>query len=126
MTDIKVRLSLVIPGATMLSSQDCEKMSKNEAYNTNLIPIEIEEGKGKKRRKRKENLVVLTRKTINCKQNIAISKYAYEYMTSTNIPSPEVRKCWKNMSKKQRLEYHLNDIANAFNAISFDYVILDD
>ena len=33
MVETKVRLSMEVPGATMLSSQDCEKMSKKDSYN---------------------------------------------------------------------------------------------
>ena len=48
MNEIKVRLSMVVPGATMLSSLDCEKMSKNEAYEQSTVTVDSKVKKGNK------------------------------------------------------------------------------
>ena len=42
------------------------------------------------------------------------------------IPSEKMVKIWKNLSKTQRLEYHLGIIASHFNALSYSYQVLDD
>ena len=42
------------------------------------------------------------------------------------IPSAKLSKIWGSMANEQRLKYHLNLIAEHFNAISFSYEILDD
>ena len=127
MEEIKVRLSLEVPGATMLSSQDCEKMSKKDAYDHSLMSIETQEKKGKKLIRKNEVLHINTRKLKTVKHNISICKEAYVYMIdSKEIPTASIRKSWGGMSKKQRLEFHLNNIAEHFHALSFTYEILDD
>lgn len=116
-----------VPGATMLSSQDCEKMSKKEAYDHTIIVVEQKVKKGKKLVTEKETLHINTRKSRPARQSISISKEAYSYMTDAKeIPSPRLLKTWGSMTAAQRLEYHLNLIAENFGATSFSYEVLDD
>ena len=127
MIEPKVSLSLVIPGATMLSSRDCEKMPKDQAYNH--FTLEVFDGVkvGKKLTKKPKILHINTRKCRTVKQVLLISKTAYESMINpTAIPSASLTKSWKNMNKKQRLEYHLAEIAEGLKALSFSYTILED
>ena len=127
MSEIKVRLSMEVPGTTMLSSQDCEKMSKKDAYDYSTLTISYKEKKGKKSVIKKETLHINTRKSKPAKQCISISKEAYDYMTDAKeIPSSKLVRTWANMSKAKRLEYHLNLIAENFGATSFSYEVLDD
>ena len=127
MSESKVRLTMVIPGATMISSQDCEKMSKKEAYDSFSITVNVKKKKGKKQVINKEILHINTRKSIPAKQSISISREAYNYMTDKKeIPSAKLSKIWGSMANEQRLKYHLNLIAEHFNAVSFSYEILDD
>ena len=127
MNEIKVRLSMEVPGAIMLSSQDCEKMSKKEAYDHTIVIVEQKVKKGKKLVTKKETLHINTRKSIPARQCISISKEAYSYMTDAKeIPSPKLLKTWGSMTTAQRLEYHLNLIAEDFGATSFSYEVLDD
>ena len=56
MSEIKVRLSMEVPGATMLSSQDCEKMSKKkDAFDHTTIVVEHQVKEGKETGNRKRN-----------------------------------------------------------------------
>ena len=111
----------------MLSSQDCEKMSKKEAYDHTIIVVEPRVKKGKKLVTEKETLHINTRKSRPARQSISISKEAYSSMTNAKeIPSPELLKTWGSMTTAQRLEYHLNLIAENFGATSFSYEVLDD
>lgn len=127
MSEIKVRLSMEVPGAVMLSSQDCEKMSKKEAYDHTTIVVEQKVKKGKKLVTEKETLHINTRKSKPARQSISISKEAYSYMTDAReIPLARLLKTWGNMTVAQRLEYHLNLIAENFGAASFSYEVLDD
>ena len=127
MSEIKVRLSMEVPGAIMLSSQDCEKMSKKEAYDHTIIVVEQKVKKGKKLVTEKEALHINTRKSKPARQCISINKEAYSYMTDAKeIPSERLLKTWRNMTVAQRLEYHLNLIAENFGATSFSYEVLDD
>ena len=127
MSEIKVRLSMSVPGAQMLSSQDCEKMSKKDAYDYSTLTISYKEKKGKKSVIKKDTLHINTRKSKPAKQCVSISKEAYDYMTDAKeIPSSKLVRTWANMSKAKRLEYHLNLIAENFGATSFSYEVLDD
>ena len=127
MSEIKVRLSMEVPGATMLSSQDCEKMSKKDAYDYSTLTISYKEKKGKKSVIKKETLHINTRKSKPAKLCVFISKEAYDYMTDAKeIPSSKLVRTWANMSKAKRLEYHLNLMAESFNALSYTYEIFDD
>ena len=127
MLEIKVRLSMSVPGAQMLSSQDCEKMSKKDAYDYSTLVVSRKEKKGKKSVIKKETLHINTRKSKPAKQCVSISKEAYDYMTDAKeIPSSKLVRTWANMSKAKRLEYHLSLIAESFNALSYTYEIFDD
>ena len=127
MSEIKVRLSMTVPGAGMLSSQECEKNPK-ESYN--VTKLLVQNGKGKNST---ELIKVATRKSKTVKQSISITKEAYNYMVSNEFESNSpslLRKypkhVWLKMTPKQRLEAHLSIIAESFNAISFTYEVLDD
>lgn len=127
MIEPKVRLNMVIPGATMLSELDCSKMSKKEAYNYSQVTVEYKTKKGKKLVNTKETFSIYTRKSKPARQSLSISKEAYLHMTDRKeIPAARFRKSWATMSKKERLEYHLTLIAENFNAISYSYEILED
>lgn len=99
MSEIKVRLSMEAPGTSMLSSQDCEKMSKKEAYDHTILVVEQQVRKGKKLVTEKETLHINTRKSKPARQCISISKEAYSYMTDAKeIPSARLLKTWGNMT----------------------------
>lgn len=116
-----------VPGATMLSSQDCEKMSKKEAYDHTIMVVEHQVRKGKKLVTEKETLHINTRKSKPARQNINISKEAFSHMVDgKEIPSARMLKVWGNLTLAQRLEYHLGLIAENFGATSFSYEVLDD
>lgn len=130
MIEPKVRLSLVVPGATMLSRQECLKNPK-ESYNTHRILLETEEGKGKKRVK--ELITVKTRKSKPATQSLSICKEAYDYMVNPDIaPLPYNEKdkkgktLWASMSIEERLKFHMEEIAKGLGASEYSYEILDD
>ena len=127
MSEIKVRLSMTVPGAGMLSSQECEKNPK-ESYN--VTKLRVQNGRGKNST---ELITVATRKNKTAKQSISITKEAYDYMVSDELSSEICsllhkypKHVWLKMTPKQRLETHLSIIAESFNAIGFTYEILDD
>lgn len=127
MSEIKVRLSMEVPGATMLSTQDCVKMSKKEAYDHTTMVVEHQVKKGKKLVTERQTLNIVTRKTKPARRCISISKEAYYHMTDNKeIPSARMVKVWGSLTSKQKLEYHLGLIAENFGATSFSYEVLDD
>ena len=56
-----------------------------------------------------------------------MNKEAYEYMTDKNsCPSWSKPGKWNSMSKKERLESHLQMITEHLDGISFTYQVFDD
>lgn len=132
MMEAKVRLSIEVPGAVMLSSQVCEENPK-ECYNVERITIDVP-SKKKYGKPTKETLVVHTRKSRPAKQVISIYKDSYLAMRAiqgepgTNHPYNYPHKKWAKLSNKDRLELHLKQIAEhiAGEGAKFSYVVLDD
>lgn len=123
MNDIKIRLSLVIPGATMLSSQECEQNPK-ENYDEHKVIIQFSKGKGKKAKELKKFVTIKTRKCNTAKQSINITEEAYNHMISTPT-SAKLARIWNMMPKKKRLEAHFDLIANDLHALSYSFEILN-
>ena len=62
---------------------------------------------------------------IPCQHNLKLTQDAYEYMTSVEQPY-WFKGPWKLMSKKQRLETHLQRICEDKGGTAYTYVILED
>lgn len=148
MSEIKVRLSMSVPGAQMLSSQECDKNPKRN-YNTETITMEFHTKKGKIH---KEPIVIKTRKCRLVKQSLNISKEAYDYMTDETQPPTEklARKLFvttivgkgKNGKPKKdmkettvwahlftpmkRLDWHMARIAESLGAVHYEFEVFDD
>ena len=127
MSEIKVRLSMTVPGAGMMSSQECDKNPKENYEITKLL---VQNGTKKNPTKL---LTVATRKSRTAKQSISISKEAYDAMTAYEFGSENTsllrqypKHVWSKMNAHQRLEAHLGIIAESFGALDFTYEILDD
>lgn len=117
MTETKVRLSIVIPGRTLLSEQECSKNPK-ENYTYSKMSVNKDE-KGKS----KITIHIAERKCKTAKQNIQLSKEAYDYMIGTGSATV---KGWKSFSKNQKVNYHCSKIAEALGGISYHFEILDE
>lgn len=137
MVEPKVSLSLLVPGAGMLSSQECEKNPK-ESYNQCKVHLSYTKGKGKNQKKVKKLLVIQTRKQKLVTQNINICEEAYKYMLSTptsqklakpvkvNKSGNVVKRVWDTMSEQERLNEHFKLIAHDLHAVSYSYEVLGD
>ena len=140
-TSIKVNLSIVLPGSTMLSEQECSKQLKdtiikkgkkkiitktvyNKENNTeNRIFLDYKDNDGIRHR---EPLFFMTRNTIPCKKSINISKEAYDYMVSAECPAWEKMGEWKQLSRIKRLISHMQRICDNEGGISFEFQIFED
>lgn len=123
MSEIKVNLSLELQGSTMLSKQECLRNSKKKKDCYDYFRIEVADANGKN----KEVINVAVRKSKTVKQNIKLSKEAYDYMTDKAIcPNPKLKKEWEKFTVNQRLQYHWGQIAEALGAIGFSFEVLDD
>ena len=121
MSEIKVILSLELQGSTMLSEQECSKNPK-DSYDYFTMRV-AKDAKGKQ----KETITVAVRKSKTIKQNIKLSKEAYDYMTDGKIcPDSKLKGVWSNYTAHQRIKYHCGQIAEALGAIGFTFEILDD
>lgn len=122
MSEIKVNLNLTLPGSVLLSEQECSRNSKKkDCYD--YFRMEVGDAKGKN----KEVINVAVRKSKTVKQNIKLSKEAYDYMTDKSVcPNPKLKKEWEKYSINQRLQYHCGQIAEALGAIGFTFEVLDD
>lgn len=124
MVEPKVSLSLLVPGAGMLSSQECEKNPKT-SYNEYKLSIKYTKGNGKHQKVVKELLVFQTRKPRLVSQHINLCKEAYEGMLETPT-SDKLKKVWRTLSVRERLKYHFDLIAHDLGAVSYNFEILDD
>lgn len=147
MTDTKLRLSLSVRGAQLLSPQECGKNPK-DSFDTTVIPVEFRTKKGNIQ---KENVVVKTRKQRLIKQSLNVSREAYNYMIDPQCPPIELSKkiivtkvigknpngkpikvaeettVWANRyNEKQRLTYHLDKLAASLGAVKYTYEIFED
>lgn len=62
---------------------------------------------------------------VSCQQTIKLTQDAYDYMTSPEQPY-WFKGNWKLMTKKQRLEVHLQRICDDRRGTSYTYSILED
>lgn len=136
MSEIKVRLSLCIPGARRLSWQECQKNPK-ESYDETRIKVSFKDKRGKTCY---ERLTIKTRKSELVRQSIQISKEAYDYMISDEVPSNKLNKrvpfrvngkrklvpIWCTYTDDQKLRWHFQNIADTLGAKDFSYEILED
>lgn len=118
--EIKVNLNIILPGRVMLSEQVAQNKPK-ESYDS--FSMEVLDPKKQDR----ERITVKVRKSVPAKQVINLSVDAYETMISkTEVPYWVKANTWVIMSKKQRLETHLQRITEALGGITYTYKILED
>lgn len=123
MVETKLRLSLTVQGAGLLSSQECEQ--NPGSYNKHKLIITHTSGKGKHKKIVRDYIAFKTRKNKTVKQCINLTEDAYNYMLNTP-PSAKFFKDWKKMSEDERLRTHLDLIAHDRRALSYSYEIIDD
>lgn len=117
--EIKVILSLLVPGTKLYSEKEC-KINPKISYNKEKFTLNYSEGKKRKQ----EVITVVTRKPKPITQHINLCKEAYDYMisTSTDGISP---KTWKKMSVNEKLKAHFDLIMHDLRAVSYNFEILD-
>ena len=141
-TSIKVNLSIVLPGRTMLSEQECSekliewKYNKRTKRKEKIITVKYDSNKTTPNRlfldykdasgRHKEPIFFSTRNTIPAKKSVNINKEAYNYMTSVECTEWAKLGEWKQLSKENRLKAHLQRMCEAEGGISFEYQIFED
>lgn len=125
MIDIKLSLTIELQGSSMFSSQSCEENGKPllEKHDLNTVSF-------KDKNDKRCVINFLTRKCIPARKSINICREAYEYFVSAEEPANfkgfRQGQHWKNMSKTERLEWHLNNIAENFEGKVIDYHVFED
>lgn len=181
MSDVKINLTMLVPGATMLSKQECLKQLKKPIINKrgryagkqardkqgNLlfryetvpditkfdrhdVQVDSLTNKGEK-----ETLTYYTRRCKEARQVINISREAYNYFISSEVPHnyrapknfkpyaptrsrldrktkkwvegiPIEVQAWRASSMEQRLEWHLNSICASMRGRMESYTVFND
>lgn len=119
MNDIKINLSLILPGGVLLSKQECLKNPK-DSYERFKLTVQDEH-------KKRETLNIACRKTRTIRQNIKLTREAYDYMINPKACFDlKLNKIWKKMSNKERIKHHCKAIAESLGAVDFSFEILPD
>lgn len=144
MIDIKLNLSIELPGSTMLSKEEClkttrkviGKKTKAGKIYKKAIEVKVEDwDKMEKHSMRVANtkgtnpeiITFHTRKCKPAKQSLNMSKEAYEYMIGKDsCPSWSKPGKWAAMSEKERLEAHLQRTVEYLGGISYTYQVFED
>lgn len=130
MAEIKVSLNIKLPGRVLLSQESADALEKQNLQGYSVHKMVVEWGKGKK-----DLINIKTRNCVPAVQSINISKEAYEYMTAKdkkkerdgiNCPSFSTPQKWFPLSRKERLEAHLREIAASRGGVLMNYQVFED
>lgn len=143
MTNIKLSLSILLPGSTMFSEEESSKQLTKPVKNksgkvvrkkgkvltkTCTVPdfdkhdsftLRLEQ-KGKA----PEQIRVFTRKSKPARQVINMSEEAYQYMISKEQPA-EFKGTWNSLTIYQKLLWHCNRVAATLGGTVEDFQVLD-
>lgn len=124
MNEIKLSLTILLPGRTILSKEACLKTMQKG----NEIVVVEDYDKCDKTYVNvgKRTYTIHTRKTKSATQKINLGRDAYEYFISNECPYWCKPKVWSNLSRKQRLQIHLEGIAESLNGKLESYHIFED
>ena len=121
--EIKVNLSILLQGRTMLSVEESTRIAKDgtrvmDGHKHTKIELDVMDG-GKKK-----TLKVFIRRTKPAKQVIHLNEDAYNYMVGSEVP-PKYKGVWKGLKPLEKLRWHCNQIAEAMSGTVFDIQVLD-
>lgn len=143
MSEIKVSLTIALQGSVMFSKEECLKTTQKvierktkggkvykktinvqvenlDMMDKHIVQVTDENGKNP------ETLTIYTRKTKPATQSMNLCREAYEYMTSKECPVWSKIGAWNQMKPKQRLEAHLQKIAEHLGGRVLSYKVFED
>lgn len=139
MSEIKVNLSIVLPGRTMWSKEECLKTTQREIKSKgkkrfetvtevkDWSKLERQHCKVRLKDNRTESITYYVRKCKPAAQSLNISKDAYLYYVSKDSMLVGYKPAkWATMTKKERLEAHLKNICEGLGGKSFTYHVFED
>lgn len=143
MSTSKIRLSIVLPGSTLLSQEETCKLQTVTVKDKNGRP-KVKDGrivtqeillpdkhkfshfeikvmdKGKP-----EVIKVATRKSRPATQVISLSEEAYENFIDPTFTPYKFKGVWKALTDNQRIQWHCKQIAEAMGGRLGSFVVLD-
>lgn len=124
MNEIKLSLTILLPGRTILSKEACLKTMQK---GNEIVVVEDYDKCDKSYvNVGKRTYTIHTRKCKPATQKINLGRDAYEYFISNECPYWCKPKVWNALSKKQRLLAHLEGIAESLNGKLESYHIFED
>lgn len=128
MSEVKLSLSIKLPGRVMLSQEGAKALEQQglAGFTKHSLVVETHKRMGKKVKVDKETIHFKIRNFVPAIQNINICKEAYLYMIGKECPSFMSPKDWSRMSKVKRLEAHLKEIAESRGGTVLHYHIFED
>lgn len=140
--EIKVSLTIELPGAIMWSKEECLKTTQKTIINKTkngkaykeTINVQVEDWDKMDSQSLRvvgengtETLIFHTRKCKTASEHVNISKEAYDMMVDkSQCPYGISHYDWKRMSRQARLDYHMSKIAENKGALGYDYFVFDD
>ena len=130
--ETKILLTINLEGGILLKGEP--ELRKYYLTKKDLFPSQKFKGDaGKKVIKSGKYIYTPTTQSV-AQQSIKMSRDAYNYMTSTEVPGWFIpfkpikarAKEWSSLTPKQRLELHLARTCRHFNGKSFTYQIVND
>jgi len=142
MSTSKIRLSIVLPGRTLLSQEETCKLQtvtvkengkpvvKNGKLATKDIVLpdnhKFDHFEVKVMDKGKpEVLKIATRKCRPATQVVSLSEEAYDYFTDSSTTPYKFKGLWKNLTANQKIQWHCQQIAEAMGGRLDSFVVLD-
>lgn len=132
MSEIKVSVSITLPGSVMFTQAEAEQLEKEKTgtgFDTKSMVVEdkVWDKKLKKQVTKSERITFKCRKCRPAPMTISLSKEAYEYMRSAeSVLSPFKHHQWKGLKPDARLELHIKRLCEALGGLSYTYKVLDD
>ena len=138
--ETKLSLTIILPGRTMFSKEECLKTTRKVKVLKNgkkIFKKEVTEDLEKvtihtikvdgKKKEKPEVIHYTTRKFRPAKQTINISRDAYEGMID-DIPRrfKNRKSYWLSLPKKSRIDFNVNELAKSLGGIVDSYVIFED
>lgn len=132
MSEIKVSVSITLPGSVMFTQAEAEQLEKEKAgtgFDTKSMVVEdkVWDEKLKKQVTKSERITFKCRKCRPAPMAISLSKEAYEYMRSAeSVLLPFKSHQWKGLKSDVRLELHIKRLCEALGGLSYTYKVFDD
>jgi hypothetical protein len=122
--EIKVSLSVILQGSVMLSHEQAKALEEEKVGNGyDSFSMRVDDKVNGKKVARV--IHVQTRKSKPASQSLNLTTDAYNYMVSGEAPHFVKPRDWEKLTKKQRLEAHLNRICEELGGVSYTYAVLN-